>query len=186
MIVMAAYDPSWPAQFAALAGRIRAALGPVALAIHHIGSTAVPGLRAKDVIDLQVTVAELDAPIQAALERIGFTLGAPRCDHSPPGLDLPPAELEKRFYKKADRPANLHIRVAGRFNQRYPLLCRDYLRAEPRAADAYGEIKRQLVRRFAHDVDVYYDIKDPVFDVIMAAAAQWAARTGWTPPASDA
>lgn len=186
MIAMVPYDPSWPAEFMAIAARLRGALGPSALAIHHIGSTAVPGLCAKDVIDIQVTVADLECPIQTALEAAGFVLGAPRSDHCPPGSALAPEQLEKRFYKQFDRAANVHVRVEARFNQRYPLLCRDYLRAEPRAADAYGEIKRQLARRFADDMDSYYDIKDPVFDVIMAGAAHWAARTAWSPPATDA
>ena len=85
-----------------------------------------------------------------------------------------------------ERSANLHIRARDRFNQRYPLLCRDYLRAHPDAAAAYAEIKRQLARRFADDADAYYDIKDPVFDVIMAGAREWAERTAWQEPASDA
>jgi GrpB-like predicted nucleotidyltransferase (UPF0157 family) len=182
MITIVPYRPEWPEEFRAIAQRLRAA--PGVLAIHHIGSTAVPGLAAKDVIDLQVTVTGLEGFALPAGPN-GFVLGAPVTDHCPPGRTLEPRELEKRFYKSAARPANVHIRVAGRFNQRYPLLCRDYLRSHAAAANAYGEIKRQLARYFPNDVEAYYDIKDPVFDVIMAGAEDWAAATHWAAPESD-
>ncbi|MEI9993205.1 MAG: GrpB family protein [Rhizomicrobium sp.] len=182
MIVIVPYRPEWPAEFRAIAERLRDAGGDAILAIHHIGSTAVPGLAAKDIIDIQITVAALDT---LRLPLPGFVRGAPVTDHCPPGLTLPPAELEKRFYKSEARPANVHVRVAGRFNQRYPLLCRDYLRTHRGAADAYGEIKRQLARLVPDDVEAYYDVKDPVFDIIMAGAEDWAASTGWTVPPGD-
>ena len=101
-------------------------------------------------------------------------------------MELPARELEKRAFGYAGRRVHLHVREAGRFNQRYPLLCRDYLRAHPLAASAYGEIKRQLARRFPNDVEAYYDVKDPVFDVLMAGAEEWVARVGWQPPPTDA
>ena len=75
--------------------------------------------------------------------------------------------------------------VAHAGNQRYALLCRDYLRSQPRAADAYGEIKAQLAGYFPNDADAYYAIKDPVFDVLMAGAEVWAATTHWREPPSD-
>ena len=101
-------------------------------------------------------------------------------------MSLPPAELAKLLFG-ATGPvaANVHIRVQGRFNQRYPLLCRDYLRAHPLAAAAYGTIKQNLAARFPHDAEAYYDIKDPVFDLIMAAAEDWARATGWSEPPQD-
>jgi GrpB-like predicted nucleotidyltransferase (UPF0157 family) len=178
--------PAWPVEFVSLGARLRRQMRETALAIHHIGSTAVPGLAAKNVIDIQATVADLNALPAAAIEAAGFKLRNIRTDHLPPGMILPPEQLEKRFFAGTERSANLHIRGRGRFNQRYPLLCRDYLRAHPDAAAAYAEIKRQLARRFADDADAYYDIKDPVFDVIMAGARAWAERTAWQEPASDA
>jgi GrpB-like predicted nucleotidyltransferase (UPF0157 family) len=186
MIEIVDYRESWPAAFTALGTRLRRQMGDAALAIHHIGSTAVPGLAAKDVIDIQVTVADLNALPVARIEAAGFTLRDIRTDHLPPGMSLPPEELEKRFFAGTERAANLHVRRRGRFNQRYPLLCRDYLRAHPDAATAYAEIKRQLARRFPNDAEAYYDIKDPVFDIIMAAARDWADRGSWQEPASDA
>ncbi len=180
------YDPSWPDQFQAFKARLLPVL-PAQAVIHHIGSTAVPGLAAKDVIDIQVSVPALDQADVEAITAAGFATrpGAPRTDHCPPGLDLPPEQLSKLFFKSTGRPANLHLRQIGRFNQRYPLLCRDYLRSHVGAAQAYAVVKQELARRFPDDVDAYYDIKDPVFDIIMAGAEDWADRTGWVPPPGD-
>lgn len=187
MIEIVPYRASWPEEFATLGGSLRATLGERALAIHHIGSTSVPGLDAKDVIDMQLTVADLDAPLDEPLRRAGFLPKAGFFeDHRPPGMTLKPEELEKRLVGYEGRRVHLHVREAGRFNQRYPLLCRDYLRAHPLAAAAYAEVKRQLARRFPDDVEAYCDVKDPVFDIIMAGAGAWAATVGWTPPLTDA
>ena len=187
VITIVDYRDTWPLEFETLATKVRVALGDRALAIHHIGSTAVPGLAAKDVIDLQVTVEHLDVLVQAELESVGFARHPTiEQDHCPPGMTLKARELEKRLYSGTGRPANLHVRASGRFNQRYPLLWRDYLRAQPMAANAYAEIKRQLAQRFPEDVASYYAVKDPVFDVIMAGAGVWAERVGWMVPASDA
>ena len=67
--------------------------------------------------------------------------------------------------EQAGRRVNLHVRVAGRANQRYPLLFRDYLRANAVAREAYAEVKRELARLHPADVDAYYAIKDPVCDI---------------------
>jgi GrpB-like predicted nucleotidyltransferase (UPF0157 family) len=185
------YKPSWEEEFLEIGGKIRNALGSLALAIHHIGSTSVPNLAAKDVIDIQVTVAELDEQfLKTTLEQAGFVWrsGLIR-DHCPPGMTLPEIELEKHFCARelgGKRLANIHIRIEGRFNQRYALLCRDYLRSHPMAMNAYSEIKRQLARYFPENIEAYYDIKDPVFDVIMSGANDWASVTNWQPSPTDA
>lgn len=187
MIEIVPYRSSWPGEFAEIGAALRSAVGDLALAIHHIGSTSVPELDAKDVIDIQMTVADLDAPIRSRLEGIGYWIvDRAVWDHCPPGMVLEPVELDKRLYGSSGRRVHLHVRQAGRFNQRYPLLCRDYLRSHPLAAQAYGEIKRQLARYFPENMEAYYDIKDPVFDVLMAGAEDWASVTGWTAPETDA
>ncbi len=106
-------------------------------------------------------------------------------DHCPPGVVLPDEELFKLYFKTSQRPAHLHVRQSGRFNQRYPLLCRDYLRAHPAAAKAYEAVKYGLARHFPDDADAYYEIKDPVFDIVMAGAKLWAEKMSWREPASD-
>ena len=75
--------------------------------------------------------------------------------------------------------------MAGNANQRYALLFRDYLRAHPSTAEAYGSLKRGLAA-VAPDVDAYSDLKDPACDLIYLAAEDWAAATGWDPGPSDA
>jgi GrpB-like predicted nucleotidyltransferase (UPF0157 family) len=186
VIEIVSYNPEWPLEFAKIAARIQAALGPRALAIHHIGSTSVPGLAAKDVIDMQVSVSSLEPDLRPSLEAAGFVWRDPICDHTPPGMSLPASELEKRVCRDEIRAANIHLRIQGRFNWRYALLCRDYLRSHDDARDAYAEIKRQLARYFPDDVEAYYDIKDPVFDLFMAGANDWAIITNWQPGLSDA
>jgi GrpB-like predicted nucleotidyltransferase (UPF0157 family) len=185
-IEVVASSKDWPDRFVDFARELRATLAERALRIDHIGSTAVPGLAAKDIIDVQVTVTALDeAALRPHLEALGLAWrGDIRCDHHPPGTQLDPDELCKLY--AGNESTHCHIRVAGRFNQRYALLCRDYLRSHPAAAAAYGEIKRQLARHLVDDVDAYYDVKDPVCDLILEGAHEWAARTGWQPGPSDA
>jgi GrpB-like predicted nucleotidyltransferase (UPF0157 family) len=109
-------------------------------------------------------------------------------DHRPPGMNLSDVELEKRAFTEpaGERRANVHVRAEGRFNQRYALLCRDYLRAHPAAAGAYADVKRALTGIVGDDIDAFYAVKDPVFDIIMAGADEWAAATAWRPGPSDA
>lgn len=188
-IVIQDPDPQWPNQFARLGSDLRAALGEVATRIDHIGSTAVPGLAAKDIIDIQVTVLDLDDPTIApamttvgAIERFKGTY-----DHEPPGRPVPEDDRQKwLWHLRGGIDANIHIRVDGRWNQRYALLCRDFLRAHPDTAAAYGEVKRQLARLFPTDAEAYYAVKDPAFDLFMSVADEWVEWTGWAPGPSDA
>lgn len=183
-MVMAAPDPDAGQRFAELA-RALSALWPDVVAIHHIGSTAVPGLVAKPVLDVQVSVAALAAMPAAALAGLGLIERTGLADHKPPAAEWSDADAAKRFFKSLQPRVNLHVRVAGARNQRYALLCRDYLRRHPVAAQAYGLIKQRLIARDPQDEDFYYDIKDPVFDILMAGAEEWAAHSGWQLPASD-
>ncbi len=184
------YNPRWPQEFRAIATTLREALGGLALRIDHIGSTSVPGLAAKDVIDLQVTVAALDAEaLSQALTPLGYTLYGPADhDHLPPGHeDDAPEEWNKLFFRapEGQRRTNTHIRQAGRANQRYALLFRDYLRADPLACGGYERVKQALAHLHPDDVDAYYDVKDPVCDIIMAGAERWASATEYTPGPAD-
>jgi GrpB-like predicted nucleotidyltransferase (UPF0157 family) len=183
----------WAAEFAQIGGALRQAMGPLARAIHHIGSTSVPGLAAKDVIDVQVSVSGLDplAPLRATIEAAGFRIRDDYDvvhDHVPPFADPAPEHWAKR---RAAAPlgakrVHIHLRVEGALNNRYALLFRDYLRAAPQGAVSYGMIKRELAARHGDDEDAYYAVKDPVCDLIMDAAELWAAKTGWTLPPTDA
>jgi len=183
VIAIVPYDSTWPAQFEAIAEPIASALGPLAVRVDHIGSTAVPGLAAKDIIDLQVTVPSSDEfdGVRRSLEALGYTQAQHLCDHVPPAGPEAPEHWQKRFFRPpaGQRLTNLHVRIAGMANQRYALLFRDYLRANTAAAAAYEIIKRQLAHYHGDNIDAYYDIKDPACDLIAFAAEAWALHTGW-------
>jgi len=190
MIIIVAYDTSWPEAFISVAQPLRTALGELALRIDHIGSTSVPGLAAKDVIDVQVTLKDFSSAPQlvSALGSLGYTL-IPHItsDHLPPLYQGPETDWEKVMFRPPaiQRPTHLHVRALGRPNQRYPLLFRDYLRAHPVASAAYAQIKTSLSQWHPDDVDFYYDIKDPLCDIVIDAAEDWVQATGWQMGPSD-
>lgn len=165
-----------------LAGAIRGAVGDGALRIDHIGSTAVPGLVAKDTIDIQITVEDLECPaVVKGLIGLGY-LFKERIDRDLlVGTPRESPELRKFFFreKPGDRLTNVHVRELGRLNQRYALLFRDYLRAFSPVRKAYGQVKHELARRFPEDEDAYYAIKDPYMDTVFFAAEAWAKEVGW-------
>lgn len=192
MIEILPYQPRWRDEFLDIGGRIRAALGSLALRVDHIGSTSVSDLAAKDIIDIQVTLPDFEQlqEVRAKLENAGFVFRFFGIyDHAPAGWDTTEREWEKAFFREADgqRRVNMHIRAQGRANQRYALLFRDFLRATPKAAAGYAAVKMQLAHYFGHldDITPYVEIKDPVVDIIIAQAEEWAERTGWTQGASD-
>jgi GrpB-like predicted nucleotidyltransferase (UPF0157 family) len=182
------YQSRWPGEFRQIASVLRGGLGELALRIDHIGSTAVPGLAAKDVIDIQVTVAALDDQVAQAVQALGYSprIGI-RQDHRPPGWQGPESDWEKLLFIEAPgrRRTHIHVRAAGRPNQRYPLLFRDFLRAHPDSAAAYAELKRRLAANLS-DPGTYPEVKDPAVDLIYFAAEDWAATTGWQPAPPDA
>jgi GrpB-like predicted nucleotidyltransferase (UPF0157 family) len=183
-IVIVDYRPEWTEEFATVERAVREAVGDLALRIDHIGSTSVPGLAAKDIIDVQVTVRDLTPELEAAFERAGFVRMPYTQDHVPPTATATGSERdwEKRLFRPAPgmRPANIHVRRAGSANGRYALLFRDYLCAHPLASGAYAQAKVALAQHGPTDWDLYYDVKDPICDIIMAGAEDWAASTDWS------
>ncbi len=188
MLEIIPYQSSWVADFREIAARLRHGLGSMALRIDHIGSTSVPGLAAKDVIDIQITVAALTPELLQAMVALGYTQpeGVWR-DHRPAHAPGPEADWEKWFFRPpaGQRRTNTHVRVAGRANQRYPLLFRDYLRTHPATAEAYAELKQRLAQNLAN-ADTYPEVKDPAVDLIYLAAEEWASVTHWEMGPSDA
>ena len=184
MIIISKYNPKWAEEFESIKSPLHEILGDLALRIDHIGSTSVPGLGAKDVIDVQITVMELNNQIQQTLENAGYKYwGTIAHDHVPQGENENPKLWEKFFFNEPEgqRRANIHIRVDGNPNQIYPLLFRDYLRTHPNSAKTIELIKREIAKRHANDLEAYYDIKDPVYDLIWDAALEWSRYTDWKP-----
>jgi GrpB-like predicted nucleotidyltransferase (UPF0157 family) len=188
MVEIVPYQAGWPLEFRRIAAGLRAGLGDLALRIDHIGSTSVPGLAAKDVIDIQISVAALDRSVLAAMQAAGYSQpGGVWRDHRPAGAHGAESDWEKWLFNPppGQRRTNTHVRVQGRANQRYALLFRDYLRAHPASAEAYAELKRRLAQHLS-DPRLYPEVKDPAVDLIYLAAADWAAALGWQPGPSDA
>jgi len=182
------HDSGWAARAGALTERLRSALGPTALRVEHIGSTAIPGMAAKPIFDVQVSVADLDQADRAFAEplaELGFQQRPFHQDHVPAGSDDDPARWAKRFWsRRTGGDVNLHVRVLGSPNERLALLFRDWFRAHPEAVPAYAAFKSVLAGN-VFDIDVYSDVKDPVVDLVVAVAEPWAAATGWTALAAD-
>lgn len=172
------YSTEWPEQFAVIAVRLRAALGDLALRIDHIGSTAVPGLAAKPIIDIQVSVASLD-PVEAYRAQIEACSFAWRPANP---------ELTKRYFREVPpRPrTHLHVRRAGSFSEQFALLFRDYLRVDSERAAAYAQLKRELSPLLATDRHSYVGAKEPFVWETIRLADGWAQDTGWQPASSDA
>ena len=138
VIVIAPYDPAWPSLFAAEADRIRESFGLLAMRIEHVGSTAVPGLAAKPVIDIQVSVQSLASReiFDGLLKQLGYT-------HFALGdFDLV-YPLFKRPYTWPSTH-HVHLCVSGSEQERDHIAFRDYLRCNPAAAAAYVELKKGL------------------------------------------
>lgn len=188
MIEIVDYQAQWPEEFLKIGVHLRRHLGDLALRIDHIGSTSVPNLPAKDLIDIQITVAERTPAVAQAFYSAGFIKSRHETDHVPPEQPAEPHHWEKWLFKSGEgwREVNAHVRMPDRANQRYALLMRDYLRTFPMAAQAYGQTKRAIIQHHPEDdMEVYYDIKDPVFDIIFCGAEYWAAQTNWQVSASD-
>jgi dephospho-CoA kinase len=188
--VLTAHRADWAQQAARIAARLAAAAPGVILAVDHIGSTSVPGLKAKDVIDLQVAVSGLDAADSAAplLAAAGFPLVPGAAADTPKPTDPDPAQWQKRFHANADpgRPVNLHVRVAGSPGWRYALMFRDWLRDDDTARSLYETHKTALATTYAGSgSSKYAEAKEPWFtDVAWPRMSAWAEATGWKPPSS--
>lgn len=186
MIEVIPYQPRWRDEFIEIATRLRNALGPLALRIDHIGSTAVPGLAAKDVIDLQITLPNFEQAevVRERLEKIGLQFRHFGIyDTIRPEWSEAEGDWEKLFFREGvgEKRTHIHIRADGRANQRYALIFRDYLRAHPHIAAHYAAMKYQMADYFGatNDRQRYVDGKDPMVNLIATLAQEWATQTGW-------
>lgn len=177
-VIIVPYDPEWPGMFAKLEAAFRGALGDIALRIDHIGSTSIPGLDAKPIVDVQISVASLEPvdPFRIPLESLGYVWRS----NNP--------ELTKRYFreKPGERRTHIHVRRAGSFSEQFPLLFRDYMRAHPDELRPYAEMKYRLAEQYGEDRHGYTIAKGPFVWAAMRKADQWAQDTGWEPGPSDA
>lgn len=171
-------DPTWGDQARRIVARLQTACGHRAVRVDHIGSTAVPGLDAKDVIDVQVTVTSLEVADELAEGLLAA--GYPRVPHiaADTAHSADTAMWRKRFHASADpgRPTHVHIRVDGWPNQQFALLCVDWLKANPGVQQEYLAAKRAAAR-----TPDYAAAKEPWFLDAYHRAREWADTTGWRP-----
>ena len=177
-MVVVPYDTDWPLLFHQTADPLRQALGDVALRIDHIGSTAVLGLAAKPIIDIQIAVAALEPLIRygALLEALGYVLRADNPDRT------------KRYFRESPgaRRTHLHVRKGGSWSEQFALLFRDFLRCHPQQAGEYAALKLTLIRQYGDDRQGYTEAKGPLIWAIIHQATDWSQQTGWEPGPSDA
>ncbi len=165
------YDPSWALEAEREIERLRAGLGEVAVRIEHIGSTAVPGMLAKPIVDVQLSVASLD-PLELyrdPLDDLGYTF-------------IPdPLRPDYLFFArplKRPRSHHLHVCCAGGLEELRHLAVRDFLRAHPAEATRYGEVKRNVALREPDDRIAYIQGKDAYVKDLQDRAVAWAEAPG--------
>jgi dephospho-CoA kinase len=174
------YKPEWPDDAQRLAERIRHHAHDAGLPVEHIGSTAVPGLAAKDVVDLQVGVPDLASAdrLRPSLERAGFarveglTMDTPQA-----AVDPDPRAWQKRFHASCDpgRPVNLHVRVLDGAGWRTALLVRDWLRTSPAVREEYAALKVGLAGRGISEAE-YAEAMEPWTAAAIGRALAWRAQ----------
>lgn len=159
---MTDYDPEWPRTFASLRDRIWPVVADLALTIEHVGSTSVPGLAAKPVIDMTVLVSSR-TEVPLAIERLA-TLGYAHLGN----LDI---EDREAFSNPPGLPRhNLYVCPVGTIGVVNQMAVRDYLRAHPDVAARYGALKKELARQFPDDIESYvFGKTDLVLEILRAA-----------------
>jgi len=162
-IRLMAYDPGWPAQFERDAARIRAVLGERVLLLEHVGSTSVPGLSAKPLIDIILAVADTadEASYVPDMEAAGYVLRVREPDW-----------YEHRLFKGPDTDVNVHVFPAGCPEIDRMLLFRDHLRANGEDRRLYEETKRELAQRTWKYTQHYADAKSAVVEEILSRATR--------------
>jgi GrpB-like predicted nucleotidyltransferase (UPF0157 family) len=161
------YDPEWPRLFEREADRIRAVLGKRAVQLEHVGSTSVPGLAAKPIIDIMLVVPDSgdEQAYVPDLEAAGYVLVIREAERQ-----------QHRVFKGPDTNVNLHVYSPGSPEIERYLIFRDRLRSDPADRERYQRVKRELARRDWRYVQQYADAKSEVVEEIIAGAQGHAAR----------
>ena len=163
------YDPAWPVLARAELERVAQALGAVAARLEHVGSTAVPGIAAKPIVDLQLSVRAIGERERyvGTLQRLGYLFVA---DPQSPDYHF--------FARPPERPRSFHLHVceAGSVHEVRHIAVRDYLRAHPDEAAGYGALKRELAARHPQDRLAYIAGKDDFVQALERRAIAWAAK----------
>jgi GrpB-like predicted nucleotidyltransferase (UPF0157 family) len=168
-IQIAPYDPAWPQCFETERQKIKAALGPGAIRIDHVGSTAVPGLSAKPIIDIQVSIENSDdeSTYLPQLEKQGYVLRV--------------REKGRRMFRTPKLDVHIHVCRTGSDWERRHLLFRDWLKHDKADREAYQKLKEGLVKRVWETMNHYADAKSDLIQEITRHAETWAQSSKWRP-----
>ncbi|HEV2060413.1 MAG TPA: GrpB family protein [Solirubrobacteraceae bacterium] len=165
------YDAAWPVEADEELRRLKDVLGAVAVRLEHVGSTAVPGLAAKPILDLQLSVAAIEprAHYVEPLERLGYLFA--------PAPESPDFHF---FAKPPRRPRTHHLHVCevGSEHEFRHLAVRDFLRSHDDEAATYAALKRQIAARTPHDRLAYIEGKEDYITGLQARAVEWARGRG--------
>ncbi|MBA2176065.1 GrpB family protein [Halobacillus locisalis] len=160
-----AYDENWPLKFTEEASKLRELFRSELIDIHHIGSTSVPELKAKPIIDIMPVVKDISIvdTYNDAMKGIGYE---PKGENGIPG---------RRYFEKGGnaRSHHVHIYQGGSDDITRHLVFRDYLIAHPTERDDYGELKERLARQFPYDIESYINAKNHLVDEIQQKALEW-------------
>ncbi len=164
-VIVVEYNPAWPPAFEEEATRLRETLGDLLIDVQHIGSTAVPGLRAKPILDISLEVDQLvhlDTQ-NLSMQHLGYEVMG---EYGIPG---------RRYFRKGgdQRTHHIHAFASGDPGLFRHLAFRDYLRAHPNIAEAYGQLKWEIAQSCNHDLEEYCDKKDPFVKLHESKALAW-------------
>ncbi|MBA4494025.1 GrpB family protein [Paenactinomyces guangxiensis] len=164
-VTVVPYDPYWNVLYEREAGRLKQVLGSCLIGLYHIGSTSVPGLAAKPVIDLMPVVKQIEwvDSLNEQMARLGYIA---KGENGIPG---------RRYFYKGEtvRTHHVHIFAAGNPEISRHLAFRDYLRTHPEEAKSYGELKLKLAQQFPFDIQSYMDGKDSLVKELEKKALRW-------------
>jgi GrpB-like predicted nucleotidyltransferase (UPF0157 family) len=164
-VEISSYNEKWVSMFEEEADKLRDIFGEEVLVIHHIGSTSVPGLKAKPIIDVMPVVKEINEvdKYNKAMQNIGYE---PKGENGIP---------ERRYFQKGgdNRTHHVHIYQLGNYEIERHLAFRDYLRTHPDSIKNYGELKQQLAHQFPHNIESYIDGKNNLVADIERRAIDW-------------
>src|SRR5438067_2745830 len=166
---------AWRTAFAREARALKHVFGEAVIAIHHVGSTSIPGLPAKPIIDLLVVLRETMTigRFSSAMEALGYRVRGECLDAEVPGT---PGRLYFSKDQDGRRTHHTHACAVGHVEIADKLAFRDYLRTHPSRAAEYGALKHELARRFGQDIMDYIRCKEPFIRSVLKHARQWSER----------
>lgn len=174
---IAEYDSEWRFLFLTLGSQLRSVLGEAADRIDHVGSTSIEGMDAKPIVDIQISVTDLDneSLYREQIENLGFRLRRDNLDKT------------KKYFREipGGRRTHIHVRRTGSVSEQITLLFRDYLRNHPADCMRYKEEKHRLMKRYRNERHKYVEGKGPIVWEIMQRAHAWSMDIGWKPGESD-